>query len=67
MQGAWGGIPSLGTLEDSFGRSPNAGNSLYGRPFMDEEPGMGSSYAHFFDGCMNKGYSGGVPLCEGLH
>jgi len=22
MEGAWGGVPSLGTLEDTFGRSP---------------------------------------------
>ena len=29
MEGAWGGVPSLGTLEDTFGRSPDAGISLY--------------------------------------
>jgi len=33
MEGAWGGVPSLGTPEDTFGRSPDAGISLYGGPF----------------------------------
>ena len=28
--GAWGGVPSLGTLEDTFGMSPDADISLYG-------------------------------------
>ena len=32
--GAWGGVPSLGTLEDTFGRSPDAGISLYGDPLL---------------------------------
>jgi hypothetical protein len=33
VEGAWGGGPSLGTLEDTFGRSPDAGISRYGGPF----------------------------------
>jgi len=32
VEGAWGGVPSLGTLEDTFGRSPDAGISIYGGP-----------------------------------
>jgi hypothetical protein len=32
VEGAWGRVPSLGTLEDTFGRSPDAGISLYEGP-----------------------------------
>jgi hypothetical protein len=42
VQGAWGGIPSLGTIEDAFGRSPDAGNSFYVGHFVVWEPGMGT-------------------------
>jgi hypothetical protein len=32
VAGAWGGVPSLGTLEDTFGKSPDEGISLDGGP-----------------------------------
>ena len=68
MEGAWGGVPSLGTLEDTFGMSPDADISLYGGgPLLYGEPGLGGSYVGDCDGCMKEGYIGGVPLCEGLH
>jgi len=34
--GCLGGAPSLGTLEDTFRRSPDAGISLCGGPFVAE-------------------------------
>jgi hypothetical protein len=39
--GAQGGAPSLGTLEDRFGRSPNAGISLCRGSFAARGTGMG--------------------------
>jgi hypothetical protein len=36
VKGAWGGAPSLGTLEDMSRRSPDAGISLYWGPFVAE-------------------------------
>ena len=49
VEGTWGGVPSLGTLEDTFGRSPDAGNSLYGGPSVIwGTRGGGGSYAGDF-------------------
>ena len=50
--GAWGGVPSLGTLEDTFGGSPEAGISLCGGPSAAWETrhGGGGSYAGDFHG-----------------
>jgi hypothetical protein len=33
VEGALGGAPSLGTLEDMLGKYPGAGLSLHGGPF----------------------------------
>jgi hypothetical protein len=33
--GAWRGVPSLGTLEDAFRRSPDVGISHYGGPVAE--------------------------------
>ena len=38
-------FPSLGMLEDTFGRSPDAGISLYGAPLLYGNPAWGVSYA----------------------
>ena len=66
--GAWGGVPSLGPLEVTFGGSPDAGLSLCGGPSVARGTRHGGgSYAGDLDGRMKKGASGGVPLCEGLH
>jgi len=40
MEGAWGGVPSLWTLEDTFGKLQVAGISIYGGPLLYGEPGM---------------------------
>ena len=52
MEGASGGAPSLGTLEDILGKSPDAGISLHwgGGLSIRGEPGMwGGSYTGDFD------------------
>jgi hypothetical protein len=41
--GTWGGVPSLGTLENAFERSPGVGISHYGCPVTEREPGMGGA------------------------
>ena len=49
--GGLGGAPSLGTLEDTFGKSPDAGIPLCGAPFVAEgKPSWGGSYTGDFDG-----------------
>jgi hypothetical protein len=51
VEGAGGGVPSLGTLEDTFGKSQDAGVSLCGGPFVERGTVMGGiSYACGFDG-----------------
>ena len=51
MEGAWGGVPSLGMLEDTFERSPDAGISLYRGPFAVQGTWHGGDpYARDFDG-----------------
>jgi hypothetical protein len=67
VEGAWGGVPSLGMLEDIFGRSPDTGISLYGGPFAVRGTWHGRACMPVTDGWMKKGSSGGVPLCKGLH
>ena len=44
MEGAWGGIPSLGMLEDTLGRSPDAGISLYEGPFAVQGSRRGGAH-----------------------
>jgi hypothetical protein len=49
--GGLGGAPSLGTLEDTFGKSPDAGISLCGGPFVAKgNPAWGGLYAGDYDG-----------------
>ena len=54
MEGASTGAPSLGTLEDMLGKSPDVGISLHGAPFPSECHlvcgGEGVSYTEGFDG-----------------
>ena len=51
MERAWGGVLSLGTLEDTFGRSLDAGISLYEGPSaVTGNPAWGGLYAGDFDG-----------------
>jgi hypothetical protein len=51
VEGASGVAPSLGTLEDMLGRSPDTGISLHGFPFPWGEPGVcgQGSYIRDFD------------------
>ena len=42
MEGAWGGVPSLGMLEDTFGRSLDAGISLRGPLCCTGNPAWGA-------------------------
>jgi len=36
MEGALGAVPSLGTLEDMLGKSPDVGISVHGGPIPSE-------------------------------
>jgi hypothetical protein len=51
MEWAGGEAPSMGTLEDTLRRPPDAGISVYGGPFVAEGNPVcgGSSYTEDFD------------------
>ena len=54
VEGALGAAPSLGTLEDMLGKSPDAGITLHGGPFPSEGNlvfffGGGGSYPGDFE------------------
>jgi hypothetical protein len=54
VEGAGGGVPSLGTLEDTFRRLPDSGNSLYGGPSVVWGTQLGGG-AHMPVALMNEG------------
>ena len=69
-EGGLVGGPSLGTLEDTLGKSPDAGCCLHGGALSIRcEPGSGGgcSYTGDNDRWMKEGSSGGASLCEGFH
>jgi hypothetical protein len=48
-EGTWGGVPSLSTIKDTFGRPPDSGISLYVGPSVVRGTRHGGSYAGGFD------------------
>jgi len=64
VEGAWGGAPSLETLEGILRKSPDAGISVYRGSFITEGNLVSGGN---FERWMKEGSRNGLSFCKGLH